>query len=102
MKTLMIFAACAVLAGSALAQGDISAPTVQRRTLPPVSSAAQSEGSVQRGVRLGNVLQLLNPFAPVEYGSGQGFVTPREEEGARHRDRSGPSPVGLRLFSIAF
>jgi hypothetical protein len=102
MKKLIIFATCAALAGSALAQGDnFSAPTVQWRALPPVN-AAQSEGSVQRGFRLGNPLQLLNPFAPVEYGSSQGFLTPREEEAGRRRDRSGPSPVALRLFSFAF
>lgn len=107
MKTLMIFAAGAVLAGSALAQGpaqanNISAPVVRRQAVPPVNVPAQSEGSIQRAVRLGNPLELFNPMAPVEYGSGRDFTTPREEDGPRRRDRSGPSPVGLRLFTITF
>ena len=104
MKTLIIFAAGALLAGSAFAQApeaNISAPTVQRRALPPVS-AAQTEGGLQRGVRLGNPVQMFNPFAPAEYGSGRDFVSPRDEETARPRDRVQPRPVALRLFSFSF
>lgn len=101
MKKLLIFAAGAFLAGSALAQSKIAAPTVRREALPPVSPASQSEGSLQRGVRLGNPLQMFNPFAPSRYGDGHEFVTPRNaNQGLRPRDN--PHSVGLRLFSIAF
>lgn len=103
MKKLFIFAITGVLAGSALAQGNITAPTVRRNALPPVNSAAQSEGSLQRGVRLGNPLQMFNPFAAGVYGDGREFVTPRDTDpGLKPRDRSRNFPIGLRLFSIAF
>jgi len=101
MKKLLVFAAGAFLAGSALAQSRIAAPTVHREAIPPVSPAAQSEGSLQRGVRLGNPLQMFNPLAPARYGDGREFVTPRYvNQGQRPRDN--PRAVGLRLFSIAF
>jgi hypothetical protein len=46
---------------------------------------------------------MFNPFAPARYGEGREFVTPRNQAvGLSPRDRSRPSPVGLRLFSIAF
>jgi hypothetical protein len=104
MKKLIIFAGCAVLAGSAFAQGNnISAPRVRRNALPPVNAAAQSEGSLQRGVRMGNVVGMFNPFAPGSYGDGREFVTERDHDpGLRPRDRSREFPIGLRLFSIAF
>jgi hypothetical protein len=103
MKKLIIFAVGAVLAGSALGQGNIIAPTVRRNALPPVNPAAQSEGGLQRGVRLGNPLQMVNPFAPREYGDGREFVAPRDQDpGLRPQDRSRAFPIGLRLFSIAF
>jgi hypothetical protein len=54
-------------------------------------------------VRLGNPLQMVNPFAPAEYGDGREFVTARgEDPSLRPRDRSRALPIGLRLFSIAF
>jgi hypothetical protein len=102
MKTLIIFAAGALLAGSALAQGNISAPTVVRHALPPVS-APQSEGGLQRGVRLGNPAQMFNPFASARYGEGREFVTPRDENvEVRPRSQARTASVGLRLFSFSF
>ena len=104
MKKLVIFAAGAFLAGSALGQGNISAPTVRRQALPPVNRAAESEGGLQRGVRLGNPVQMLNPFAPAEYGDGSDFVATHDEGPStlRPRDRSRTHPMGLRLLSFAF
>jgi hypothetical protein len=101
MKSLIIFAACALFAGAAFAQGDISAPFVQRRALPPLSPS-QSEGAFQRGVRLGSPLQMVSPFAPVEYGSGQDFLTTASDAAGRQGKRNGPSPLGLRLISFSF
>jgi hypothetical protein len=103
MKTLLIFAAGAVLAGSAFGQGNnISAPVVQRRTLPPLSPA-QSEGSLQRGVRLGNPAQLFSPFAPAKYGSGSDFVTPHNDAPLRPRNGHLTTEApGLRLLSFSF
>ena len=103
MKTLAIFAAGMLVTGAALAQGSISAPRVRREALPPINRAAESEGSLQRGVRLGNPLQMFNPLAPAEYGDGREFLTPRgEDQGLRPRDRSSSFPIGLRLFTISF
>jgi len=105
MKTLTVFAAAAILAGSSFAQdqGNLSAPTVQRRALPP-ENPAHTEGGLQRGVRLGNVAQMFNPFASQRYGDGREFVTDRPEgvdPQPRERVRK-EQPVGLRLFSVAF
>ncbi len=100
----MIFAAGAVLAGSAFAQGDnnITAPVVQRQSLPPLSPA-QSEGGIQRGVRLGNPAQMINPAAPGKYGSGRDFITPRDKETVVARNgHATPEAQGLRLFSFSF
>jgi hypothetical protein len=103
MKKLIVFAVGGVLAGSCLGQGNISAPTVTRHALPPVNSAARTEGGLQRGVRLGNPLQMFSPFAPAEYGQGRELVTARDQDlGLRPRDRSRAFPIGLRLISFAF
>lgn len=104
MKTLIAFATAALLAGSAIAADtNISAPTVQRRALPPVNPA-QSEGGIQRGFRLGNPAQMFSPFASQKFGDGREFVAPREEHdiGQRPQDNSRPQAVGLRLFSFSF
>ncbi len=102
IKMMMIIGAGTVLAGSALAQGDISAPVVRHRALPPLSPS-QSEGGLQRGVRVGNPLQMFNPLAPAEFGSGRDFVTPRDAAAAQPRNgHVRPVGVGLRLFSFWF
>jgi len=103
MKKLTVFAACAVLAGSALAQGNnISAPTVQRHALPP-SNPADTEGAVQRGVRLGNPAQLINPVAPQRYGDGRQFVVAHDEAlGVQPQERARANPVALKFFSFTF
>lgn len=102
MKTLIIFATAAVIAGSALAQGNLSAPIVQRRALPPLSPA-QSEGSLQRGARIGNPLQMINPFAPAQYGSVTDFLTPADTSKVQPRKgHMRPEAVGFRLISFSF
>jgi hypothetical protein len=96
-----------MLAGSALAAGDtnnISAPSTNRRALPPVNNAAQTEGGLQRGVRLGNPAQMFNPFASARYGDGREYVTERTEtdKTLSPRENTRSAPVGLRLFSFSF
>ncbi len=102
MKQFIIFAAAAFLTASALAQGNFSAPIVRRETLPPVNAAAQSEGGLQRGFRLGNPLQMFNPFAPGFYGEGREFISTHDAGTALLHGRYRAYPMGLRLFSIAF
>jgi len=102
MKTLIIIAAGVLVAGSAFAQGSISAPVVQRRALPP-ANPAQTEGGLQRGVRLGNPAQMFNPFARERYGDGREYLTASDEDNGLHqRNHARPTPMGLRLFSFAF
>jgi hypothetical protein len=94
-----------MLAGSAFAQGNdnINAPVSTRHALPPVNAAAQTEGSLQRGVRLGNPAQMFNPFASQRYGDGREYVAERGYDGGlKPRDNSRPFPIALRLFSISF
>jgi len=103
MKPLLILATATLLTAPAFAQGDnISAPTAPRRAYAPLAPSP-TEGSLQRGVRVGNPLQMINPLAPAKYGDGSDFVTARDEDpGLRPRDTSRPLPIGLRLFSITF
>jgi len=101
MKTLIILAATAALTASGIAKGDnLSAPTVPRRTVQPQPGPA-NEGAIQRAARIGNPLQLTNPFAPTEYGSGRAFVTNSNATEVT-RPQSHARPIGLRLFSITF
>ncbi len=107
MKKLLISTSATLLmVGSIFAQSgqsSISAPRVRRETLPATNPAAQSEGSLQRSARVGSPLQLLNPFAPADYGSGTDFVADRDQPADLHpRDRSRTVPIAIRLFSIAF
>ncbi|HEX4086376.1 MAG TPA: hypothetical protein VHY22_15785 [Chthoniobacteraceae bacterium] len=103
-KTLLILAASALIAGPALAQGDnISTTAMRRNTLPPVSRE-QSEGALQRGFRLGNPLEMLNPLAPARYGRGTDFTVERQyhDQTLRPRDRSRTYISGVRLLSFTF
>jgi hypothetical protein len=60
------------LAVSASAQ-TFTAPAGPRKprkvTRPPPISQREPQGALQRGARGGNVLQMLNPKAPPEYGT---------------------------------
>lgn len=76
-----------------------------RQTQRPgqLAPAPQGEGALQKGIRNGNPLQLLNPFAPKEYGSGQD-VTVYEvgsDPAARWRDPR-ERPTAVRLLSFFF
>jgi hypothetical protein len=101
MKTLIILATSVTLAASAFAQDDnLSAPAVSRRTIQ-AQPAPATEGALQRAARVGSPLELINPFAPKEYGSGRDFVA-NSDTPQVSRPHSLAHPIGLRLFSIAF
>ena len=53
------------------------------------------DGSVSRAARSGNPLQMINPFAPKEYGDGTD-VTRRESDDPYQRAQ------GLRLLAVEF
>lgn len=70
----MMIAILAALAATASAQ-TFTAPIGPQKpvrampTPPPVSVRPKIEGAVPRGVRGGNPLQMLNPWAPARYGT---------------------------------
>lgn len=103
-KLVAITLLTGALGAASLQAQDFRAPATHRRSYAPINPSERTEGSLQRGVRLGNPAQMINPFAPAEYGSGQEFVQPRQyhEQALRPHDRSREFPIGLRFFSIAF
>ena len=72
----------------------------------PAPIEPREEGAINRAVRKGNPLQLLNPLAPREFGSGEtvvvyqapGDATPDPDQ--RHNPQ--PRPVAVRLLSFFF
>jgi hypothetical protein len=76
-----------------------------RRVPPPrdarVIQNRPTEGAIQRGVRRGNPLQMVNPFAPREYGSGTDFVSTQRDP-FQHPYGSVVRPTGVRLVTVEF
>ena len=72
--------------------------TVRERTrvvTAPVAIGPRTDGIIPRAIRSGNPLQMVNPAAPAEYGSGQDVT--------RHEvDDPGQRPQGLKLYAIDF
>ncbi len=60
------------------------------------------EGSIQKGVRAGNVFQMVNPFAPAEYGSGSEFVYSYENDSLEHGTPGKALPKGIILSGLRF
>src|SRR5215469_10395786 len=99
MKRILLAACalCAITAGSALAQ---EFKTTTRRVPQPQRQRAPVEENSNKSwfskfMAAPNKLQLLNPAAPAQYGSGQQVVV---------ASRTDPKerPYDIRLFSIAF
>ena len=61
----------------------------------PVAIGPRTDGIIPRAIRSGNPLQMINPAAPAEYGSGQD-VTRHEVDDPFQR------PQGLKLYAIEF
>ncbi len=61
----------------------------------PIAIGPRTDGVVPRAIRSGNALQMVNPAAPAEYGSGQD-VTRHEVDDPYQR------PQGLKLYAIEF
>lgn len=61
----------------------------------PVAIGPRTDGIIPRAVRSGNPLQMINPAAPAEYGSGQD-VTRHEGDDPFQRAQ------GLRLYAVEF
>ena len=68
----------------------------QSRTVTTTTpQTSRIDGGVVRTVRSGNPLQMINPFAPKEYGNGTD-VTRHEPDDPNQR------PEGLKLFALEF
>jgi len=103
-KALLILSLISAGAASAAAQ-DFRAPLQPRQqvSVPPVAPRIIREGGINRGLRKGNVAQMVNPFAPREYGTGAEFVEDRQNDPfLRPRDPSREHPIALRLFAFEF
>jgi hypothetical protein len=92
-----LIAICAGLAmsgGIALAQEFTARPRVPPQSVSPGSTIEQNSNSswYKKFVAAPNKLQLVNPFAPRRYGSGEQVVV---------ADSQG-RPFAVRLFSIEF
>ena len=71
------------------------------RSRPTIDEGSRTGGVIPRAARAGNPLELINPFAPYTYGSGekmfmtgssQGTQTPGEED----------KPKAFKLFAYEF
>jgi hypothetical protein len=95
-----LIAACAILtmaAGVGLAQEFTSHPRVAPQPEPPRAPVEQNSNSswFKKFMAAPNKLQLINPAAPQQYGSGEQVVV------ADPRDPK-QRPHAFRLFSITF
>lgn len=68
------------------------APVSNPTTIAPTPGA---DGVVPRAIRSGNPLQMLNPFAPAEYGGGHDVV--RHDDGDPYQN-----PRGIKLVAFTF
>lgn len=79
----------------ALPEGTFVAPRVAAPGPEAIAPSAAPEGVVPRAIRSGNPLQMINPFAPAGYGSGQEVV--RHEDGDPYQN-----PRGIKFVAYTF
>ncbi|HEY1477057.1 MAG TPA: hypothetical protein VGF37_05170 [Chthoniobacterales bacterium] len=94
---IAVCAIFAVTAGVGLAQEFTATPRVAPQPGPSRPSVEQNSNSswFKKFVTARNKLQLLNPGAPPQYGSGQQVVVANPQD---PKER----PYAIRLFSIEF
>jgi hypothetical protein len=103
MKTILLaLVAVASLSISASAQ-DFVAPLPPPERVPPEEVAPPAvDGALPRAVRSGNPLQMVNPAAPREYGSGTAHVDYVDRDPFLETQDRRPRPIGIRLFTFEF
>jgi hypothetical protein len=94
---ITICASLALTASVALGQQFTTSPRVAPQPAQPRPPVEQNSDSswFKKFVAAPNKLQLINPFAPRQYGSGAQVVVANPQD---PKER----PYALRLFSIAF
>ena len=100
MKTIPLIATLAVSLATATAvhAQDASFNAPRKKNVPRTTSAhlaPRVDGVVVRAVRSGHPLQMINPGAPAEYGTGQDVV--RHEANDPYQ-----RPQGIKLFAVEF
>jgi hypothetical protein len=106
MKTFIVgatFALSAILTPNIVAQ-DFTAvvpggPIVRDARIYEVSPAV---GALQAAARQGNVLQAINPAAPVQYESNGKFVATEAGDPFKNPNLSLANPYGVVLLSFEF
>lgn len=98
LLTLLFLSCAAPLFAQSFTATIRRAPAPEETRLAPPSP---SEGALQRAARSGNPLQVLNPLAPREYGSGRDFVTV-ERDPFQHPYGSVARPIAVRLVAAEF
>ena len=104
MKTFLLLASVLIIGGSVRAQ-DFSAQQHQRKHVivpEKVRPPAPYEGAIPRVIHSGNPLQMINPFAPKEYGSGAQLVSDERNEATQPVHHKGQPGLGIKVFSIEF
>jgi hypothetical protein len=90
-------ASFAMSAGVALAQEFTTTPRVVPQPEPPRPPVEQNSNSswYKKFIAARNKLQLINPFAPRQYGSGEQVVVANPQDPKQR-------PYAVRLLSIEF
>jgi len=113
MKAILVsmsLLAVATLSGQAAAPKPAAGTSATQRSAPPIPEVSLEKkerpfeikgnrftfsGAAVQLAKKDNPLQLLNPFAPAEYGSGRDNLV-------AERDPVTGRPAGLKFFSIQF
>ncbi len=75
--------------------GTFVAPRVTAPNAAAIAPTSGADGVIPRAIRSGNPLQMINPFAPAEYGGSQEVV--RHENGDPYQN-----PKGIKFVSYTF
>ena len=103
MKKALLITTLSMFGGLAWAQDF----TAHQRVAPkehPTNIVVQpaTDGAIQKAVRTGAPLQMINPFAPREYGDGSECVYYDEHDHFQNRNSHQAQPKGIRLFAFTF
>jgi hypothetical protein len=103
MKTAFLIVSLAI-AGSSLWAQDFTArqQRVPQNRAPRVAPQHPSEGVLQRAVRVGNPLQMINPFASREYGDGSEFLYYDEKDHFQQSQGRASHPKGIKFLGFSW
>ncbi len=106
MKKLLLILSVSLFAISVRAEDPTVSATQKRQFQPQprkvIVEPKNGEGAIQKGVRAGNVFQMISIFAPAEYGSGDEFVYYDYSDTAQHTPPGKPIAKGIKFFGFVF